>query len=181
MKPLAYVMLLSLLGVVGCDTKLPKFPAPDEVKWLSQNWTPQMWDAFYHTPQGTEIIPYAWFMALEQPSFSLNPMAPLKLFSDADYLARFGFLPSATSALNPDQLPVGFVKDTGFVDPATHEQRTVLALTCAACHTGQLEIINNQQQRIGLRIDGGGAMVNPTLFEAELGCLLYTSDAADDM
>lgn len=169
------LLALSLL-FCGCEGKLPEYHAPKEVHWLNQNWTPEVWDGFYHTPQGTEIIPYDWFIALEQPQLSINPFYKIPLFSEANYLGRFGFLPSDKSALNPDGLPVGFAKDDKFIDPYTQEHKTVVSLTCAACHTGQLDTLNEQNQRIGIRIDGGGSLANPTLFEAELGKALLLTE-----
>lgn len=177
MQQLSRVTLISLsLMLLGCEGKLPDHQATEQVHWLEQNWTPELWDAFYHTPQGTEIIPYDWFMAVEQPKLSLNPFEIIPLFSSQDYLGRFGFIPGEKSTLNPDALPVGFAKDNKFVNPYTNEQKKVVAFTCAACHTGQLDLLNPQGKRIGLRIDGGGALANPTLFEAELGKALLLTE-----
>jgi hypothetical protein len=153
----------------GCEGKLPEYHATKEVHWLDQNWSPELRHGFYHTPQGTEIVPYAWFLAVEQPKLSINPFYVIPLFSDPSYLGRYGFLPADKSTLNPDGLPVGFTKDEKFIDPYTSERKTVVSLTCAACHTGQLDVINAQNQRIGVRIDGGSSLANPTLFEIELG------------
>ena len=66
----------------GCEGKLPEYHAPHQVHWLNQNWSPGSVGGFYHTPQGTEIIPYNWFLALEQPQLSINP------FTKSLYLAR---------------------------------------------------------------------------------------------
>jgi hypothetical protein len=177
MRSLLKITFLSVAFLLcACEGKLPEYHATQEVHWLDQNWTPDVWNGFYHTPQGSEIIPFAWFMALEQPKFTLNPFTTIPQFSDQNYLGRFGFLPADTSALNPDSLPVGLAKDDTFVDPYTNEHRTVVAFTCSACHTGQLDILNAQNQRIGLRIDGGSSLVNPTLFEAELGKALLLTE-----
>lgn len=76
------------------------------------------------------------------------------LFRESCFLERYGFLPDAKGLENPDGLPVGFVRDENFIDPFTDEKQTVLGLTCAACHTGQ---INYRGVRI--RIDGGPALI----------------------
>lgn len=171
------ITLLSMFFVLGaCEGKLPEYHATQEVHWLEQNWTPDTWDGFYHTPQGTQIIPYDWFIALEQPKLTINPFQVIPKFSDSNYLGRFGFLPSDKSALNPDGLPVGFARDANFFDPYTNEHKTVVAFTCAACHTGQIDVIDAQKQRIGIRIDGGSSLANPFLFEAELGKALLLTE-----
>jgi hypothetical protein len=38
------------------------------VSYLAQNWSPNQSVQFYFTSQGSEILPYDWFLALEQPS-----------------------------------------------------------------------------------------------------------------
>ena len=74
-------------------------------------------------------------MALEQPC--LSPFG-CDLFSDPEYMSRFGFIPSEKSELNPGGLPVGFAIDDDFVDPFDKRAEPVVGLTCAACHTGEL-------------------------------------------
>jgi hypothetical protein len=96
--------------------------APD---WqaLEQGWTDQEEQRFWFTSQGSQVLPYDWFMALEQPHGS----AP---FHDRANLASFGFIPAPASACNPDGLPIGFA-----LDDATGD----IGLTCAACHTRRLD------------------------------------------
>jgi hypothetical protein len=36
------------------------------VIYLEQNWSPQLREQFYYTPQGSRLIPYDWFLALER-------------------------------------------------------------------------------------------------------------------
>ena len=91
-------------------------------------------DRFYHMAQGSELLPYAWFLALEQPRFTITG-APL--FKDDSYLQGFGFIPDSAYEQNPDALPVGFARDDRFVDPYTGQKNVVLGITCAACHTGE--------------------------------------------
>ena len=80
---------------------------------------------FYTTSQGSRMMPYAWFKALRRLDVD-QPFA-------ADKLQRYGYLPNDPSPVsNPDGLPVGFVIDG--TAASGH-----LGMTCAACHTGQLE------------------------------------------
>src|SRR5580698_6888079 len=163
--------LLSLLGLTGCSQlktlfetrpseKMPQYH-PVEVEYLDQHWSADQRQWFYHTAQGTELVPYKWFLALEQPRIKIFGTVPR--FSDSDYLARFGFLPDSTGPQNPDGLPVGFAKDT-VVDPVSGETVEVIGLTCAACHTGQFEYKGK-----GVRVDGGSGTVDLASFQTELG------------
>ena len=75
----------------------PPLPALAPVKaahWLDQNWSTEDRHWFHHASQGTATfpVPYAWFMALEQPGLHLFTRPGL--LSDPHYLERFGFIPS---------------------------------------------------------------------------------------
>ena len=68
--------LLVVLGAVAAviavfsiynTLEVPKIERPAEVVWLPQNWTEDQRRRYYHTAQGSELLPYAWFLALEQP------------------------------------------------------------------------------------------------------------------
>jgi mono/diheme cytochrome c family protein len=132
-----------------------------QVSFLDQNWTPAQRQWFDHAGQGSELMPYAWFMALEQPTLKL--FGDNGLFSDRTYLARFGFLSDSPSAENPDGLPVGFTHEL-VTDPASGAKVQMAGLTCAACHTGQLEYNGK-----AVRIEGGTAAADPVSFPTELG------------
>jgi cytochrome c5 len=133
-----------------------------------QRWssTQQAW--FHHASQGTELLPYKWYLALEQPKIKLFGSVPK--FSDPSYLARFGFLTDPANAQNPGGLPVGFAVDT-VVDPDTGEPVEVVGLTCAACHTGQLDYKGK-----GVRIEGGTAGADLASFQTELGYAVAFTD-----
>ena len=97
--------LLVSLAMSACS-KLPEYQPVDETQWLEQNWQPDMWNQFYHIAQGTEIMPYSWFLALEQPVVQLSRDVPL--FKETSHLGRYGFLPDVPNPNNnPDGLPVG--------------------------------------------------------------------------
>ena len=78
---------------------------------LEQNWTPAQRAAFHHMAQGTRLVPFAWFKALEQPCFSFSACDDM---ADPAYLSRFGFIPSDET---PDKLPIGFARHDNFHDP----------------------------------------------------------------
>jgi len=79
---------------------LPPRKTADTAYWLDQNWRTEDRHWFHHVSQGTATfpVPYAWFMALEQPYLSIGKPG---LLSDSAYLERFGFIPS-TRSVNTD-------------------------------------------------------------------------------
>jgi hypothetical protein len=178
--PVLLAICAATIGMNGCaDPKAlfgtrpsEKMPAykPVEIHLVTQNWSSNEREWFYHTAQGTVLLPYRWFLALEQPQIKFFGTVPK--FSDPEYLARFGFLPDHASSQNPDGLPVGFAKHT-VVDPFDKKERSVevIGLTCAGCHTGQVEYRGK-----GIRIDGGSASIDLSSFQSELGYALAFTD-----
>lgn len=140
---------------------VPKIERPAEVAWLLQNWTDDQRYRYYHTAQGSDLIPYAWFLALEQPKFTIKGAT---LFRNDDYMQGFGFIPDHSFELNPDALPVGFARDDRFVDPYTGQKTVVLGITCAACHTGELFYGSK-----AIRIEAGPSMIDLQKFTEALG------------
>ena len=160
---------VSWLLLTACGQPQPVVP-PVEVHELTQNWSAEAKDAFYHGAQGVGIMPYAWFMALEQPVMRYNPLAAVPKVADAGNLRVFGFIESKVSALNPDGLPVGFARNQ-----ANSAGVPMLELTCAACHTGQLAISQDAEKTVALRIDGGQAAIDLESFEDQLLlAMIYT-------
>ena len=162
--------LLALLGLVAVvvaiftihnSLQVPKIERPTQVAWLWQNWTDDQRRSYYHTAQGSELLPYAWFLALEQPRFTIEG-APL--FRDNSYLQGFGFIPDSAYEQNPDGLPVGFARDDHFVDPYTGLRTVVLGLTCAGCHTGELFYGGK-----AIRIEAGPSLIDLQKFTEALG------------
>jgi hypothetical protein len=177
-------ILLILLLTVGCSgiskfletsekinnivNATPDYQPVQKVHYLSDpQWDPSIGNEFYHISQGTIIMPYDWFMALEQPT-SLFGTQPL--LSKSDYLESFGFIKD-DSATNVSKLPIGFAVDENFVNPSTGKKMPMLGLTCAACHTGELRFIKDNQIH-AVRIDGGPAMIDPGLFTDAAGLSL---------
>jgi hypothetical protein len=124
------------------------------VRYLWQGWKPadSMW--FYNTTQGSDLLPYDFFMALEKPGTS-------ELFRSNDNLNYYRYLPQQATLSNPDALPVGFVKDR-------YKGKNFLGFACAACHTGQLNY-----KGTGIRIDGGPAGTDMDTFLKDLGAALW--------
>ena len=123
-----------------------------EIVYLDQGWGPAasspLRQAFYYTAQGTSLeqMRYAWMVHLEQAGSREKFIAP-------DHMRALGFfVDNIVTPANPDQLPVGF---------ARHFNRSlnqdVVDITCAACHTGELNYTSNGTP-LAIRIDGGQAM-----------------------
>ncbi len=163
------LVLLSVLAIaiftVAHTIAVPKIERPPNVVWLAQNWSDDQRERFYHIPQGNELLPYAWFLALEQPRLSVRSDP---LFRDEAYLEGFGFIPDGRSNENPDGLPVGFTRDDSFADPYTGEKNAVVGLTCAACHTGELFYKDK-----ALRIDAGPSLLELQKFNTALGLAVF--------
>ncbi|WP_244884590.1 di-heme-cytochrome C peroxidase, partial [Marinagarivorans algicola] len=132
---LALIAVMAAGVLTGCT---------GEPEYLDQNWTEenQLRDKFYTTSQGSQLIPYEWFFALENAKSH-------KLISSHDEISLLGYLPDYVPdpLTNPDGLPVGFVKDE---DPKTGDW---LGVNCAACHTAQF----TYKQHV-VRIDGAPSM-----------------------
>lgn len=126
------------------------------VKYLAQGWTPaeSMW--FYNTTQGSDLLPYDFFMALEKPGTS-------DLFRSNDNLNFYRYLPQKPTLSNPDGLPVGFVKDR-------YKGVDYLGFTCAACHTAQLNY-----KGTAIRIDGGPAASDMDSFLENLATAVWAA------
>jgi hypothetical protein len=148
---------------------IPEYQQPGELVLVGQGWSDADRLRFHHTAQGTRLIPYAWFMALEQPCFSLTGCAA---FADSKYLGRFGFLDSKTDPeLNPAGLPIGFALQKDFHDPLNKQTYPVIGLTCAACHTGAL-----RYGKYTVQIEGGPAMIEVTEFQKAVGVSLALTE-----
>ncbi|MCG5053631.1 MAG: hypothetical protein KA712_11775 [Myxococcales bacterium] len=148
----------TLLALVACGYMSQGFRAPVDrgakpspndplgdhtrrIVYVDQGWdeTDSLW--FYNTTQGSNLLPYELFLHLEQASST-------QAFRDDANMLRYRYLLSKPTWDNPDALPVGFVKDT-------YRGRAYVGLTCAACHTGQLDY-----GEVGIRIDGGPALAD---------------------
>lgn len=124
--------------------------------YLDQGWSASdsLW--FYNTTQGSNLLPYSFFLVLEQPDSS-------DLFRDNQNIDRYGYLPQRPTISNPDGLPVGMVRDE-------YQSQAFMGFTCAACHTTQLNY-----QGVGIRIDGGPANADMETFMIDLADALYAT------
>jgi len=132
--------------------------AQDKPEYLGQGWSNNDRTFFYTTSQGSQLMPYDWFLVLERPCSNV-------LFR-VDSLTRFGYLAFADRS-NPDGLPLGFVKDSG-------ETGDWLGMTCAACHTAQMKFAGKT-----LQIDGGPTDADMWAFISELGAALAETASSD--
>ncbi|MEP7151195.1 MAG: di-heme-cytochrome C peroxidase [Nitrospira sp.] len=130
-RVLALAVLLCAWSTVHCQAvDLPI--SQDRKPPLIQGWTEQDRQGWYHTSAGTQLIPYDWFIVLENE--------PLK-----NSFARTGIL---ADPAHPDKLPIGFSKTEG---PNVLEPQ--VGLTCAFCHTTQFTYQGNP-----IRIEGGPSL-----------------------
>lgn len=138
-----------------------------KIKFLDQGWTAEEREEFYYLGQGSQLIPYSWFVCLELPN------SETLLRSDEHLRSRGFIIEGHRESRNPDGLPIGLVKDsnpvaisaraaflgTGFQQELLSNTGDWIGLTCAACHTSQIEF-----QGQSIRIDGGAAMVDMESF-----------------
>jgi hypothetical protein len=129
---------LTFLLILLCASAVSR---AQNVEFLDQNWDEETRQKFYTTSQGSRLLPYEWFVALEVEDSA-------ELFS-GEHLKKLGFLQNAASPRNPDGLPVGFVQDVDWAG------KRHLGLTCAACHTSQIQFNNRL-----LQIDGGPTLAD---------------------
>jgi cytochrome c5 len=95
--------------------------------YLEQNWNHETRMEWWYTSQGSRLLPYDWFLALECPDSK-------ELVSSKANLEQYRFVAwPADSKWNPDGLPIGFVADKDIASGTRH-----LGFTCAACHTGKV-------------------------------------------
>lgn len=121
--------------------------------YLNQGWeeSESLW--FYNASQGSNLIPYDFFMVLEQKT---SPT----LFRDNAHMNSYRYLIQKPTFSNQDGLPIGFAKDV-------YQDKEYLGFTCAACHTTQ---INYKGKAV--RIDGGPTMANMDAFMVDLEAAL---------
>ncbi len=131
---------------------------------LEQGWSSADSEWFYWTSQGSQLLPYAFFVALEQADDQA-------LFRDARNMQKYRMLPERPSALNPHGLPVGLVADPGPVLSADLlADRRAVGFTCAACHTMQINY-----KGTAMRIDGATALGDMSRLIADLTAALHAT------
>lgn len=140
-------------GAFGEDFQTPVY--------LDQGWSESdsLW--FYTTTQGSNLLPYDFFLVLKESGSS---SALLRSDKNID---KYRYLAQKSTFFNPDALPLGFAKDE-------YDGKDYVGYTCAACHTGQ---VNYKGKAI--RIDGGPAMADMTGFLSALESALKETLADD--
>jgi hypothetical protein len=175
------VLTLLAVSVVAYRMLFPTLPVPvrpSETVWLDQGWTSDQREQYYRTPQGSLIMPYSWFLALERPEAGNH-----EPFSAEESLVRYNLVPGPDTKHNPDRLPVGltmqsipdeYYRQLGCGAPPCPDGSSLhsewLSYTCAACHVAR---INYRGRSIG--IDGGRGRWNFTVFNRTLANLLLVT------
>ncbi len=130
---------------------------------LNQGWNDKQRQKFRFTSQGSELVPYDWFMALEQKD------GTELIRSDANLGGELGFVLDTPGPDNPGGLPLGFArvtdKKTGVV---------WLGMSCAACHANQIDT-----GTASLRIDGGPTLANTYGFFGQVAYALQATGQED--
>jgi hypothetical protein len=135
--------------------------APAEEKKLEilqQNWGDADRHTFWYIDQGSKIMPMSWFLSLECGSTQKQCDAT-GLFSSPPNLKNYGFVIDTSGipgTLNPHHLPIGFTS-------GTHNGVEYAGVTCAACHTG-----NIQYGGRSILVEGAPSMLNFDLFLSEM-------------
>jgi len=122
-------------------------------EYLDQGWDHETRMEWWYTSQGSRVVPYDWYLALEMAD-SAEPI------NSSRNMQRLRFVEwPADETWNPGGLPIGFARD---IDKET--ERTYFGFTCAACHTGMIE--RDGKQWI---IEGGPAHSDFNQFVTEIG------------
>src|SRR5262245_48909169 len=105
------------------------------VIYLDQAWSAEDRAAYYWTSQGSALLSYDIYLALEVAGSA-------ELFNSAANSDRLGLLLEPADPMNnPDGLPVGVNKA---VVTSGQFKGTYAGLTCSACHTGQIQYKGKQ-------------------------------------
>jgi hypothetical protein len=136
--------LLGAVALVAASATLAARDATRQVT-LNQGIDQATLHRYYFTDQGTRLIPAAWLEALRD--------ANGKKVMDREALHALGFLFDSVrdDRRNPYGWPIGFT----ISDPKTTGGIPIAGLSCAACHTGQVEYKDS-----AVRIEGGQSMID---------------------
>jgi hypothetical protein len=143
------IVIAALIGFLAYSRVFPRLPQPPVYAnyiELQPEWSKERRQRYYQTSQGSLVIPYPWFKALESRTSN-------ELFSSPEIQGRYGLLPNNDPTYNPDQMPVGLVREKvrpEAVNLLGEGHPEWASISCAACHTGELMYKGN-----ALRVDGG--------------------------
>jgi len=181
--PALLILLFGYASNVNSKTEITE--KASNAVFLKQGWSKDEARSFYSTPQGSQLLPYSWFCVLEQAD-------NINLFRDNKNIKFFGYIPGDLTPKSdpnckPDELPIGFVKDeikeaflvsaltaTRMSPMPQGNQNVWLGLTCAACHTSEINYKNKT-----LRINGGPAQSDVQLFIVSLSKALEATTKND--
>ncbi len=140
-----------------------------------QDWTEDQRQKYYQTSQGCLIVPYNWFLALEQApklNWPIN-LVNKNLFRSDKNMTRYRVIPDPRPKYNPDRLPIGITKNVvrdEYVDQLGDGHKEWMSYSCALCHTAQINY-----KGLGIRIDGAPSMWNfATLNQVMTSSLIAT-------
>jgi hypothetical protein len=188
----AFAAVLLVAGAALYEFLYPALPAPIlvfDTMYLKQGWTDEQRQKYYQTSQGTLIVPYSWFFALEvMPSspfmaregpatsrwWSLS-IDDKEMMASKENLSKYRLIPDVRPQFNPDLLPIGITKEVvpdELVEQLGAGHKEWISYTCAACHTAQLNY-----KGLGIRVDGGTSLWNFTQFNTALANALLATDA----
>ena len=131
-----------LAGLLFSSQHSPNAYAAEDAtayRYFDQGWEKGVREKFWFTPQGSHMMPYRWFRALEAAEGG-------QLFSNPEYLEKFGLLsPDGAYDLNPDGFPIGIAVEIDqarayLPASASGADDGQVGLTCAACHTGVVRV-----------------------------------------
>jgi hypothetical protein len=114
----------------------------EPVIYLSQGWSQDDREWYYHFSQGSAVLSYDIYLNLE--------------VADSQDLIRssanYGLLPGPVNSYNPDGLPIGISKTTVATPIKGWPAGDYAGVTCAACHEGELTYKSKR-----IRIHGGNS------------------------
>lgn len=159
------ILTLSLLSLAaGLGTRAH---AEINYTYLDQGWTWAERERFWLLGQGSEIMPFEWFLHLEQADSQA-------LFIHPDNIRRLGYIPWPTASgvdmPAEKQVPIGF---TRAANPHTGE--VWLGMNCSACHTNLVRFNDTT-----LLIDGAPTLGDYWQFNLDVTAALNRTLTDDD-
>lgn len=145
MVPKSVLFTFSLLGLFGCK---------EQVIVANQGWSLQDQKQAFTLTEGSEMMPYDWFMALEKAE------SPGKFVQG---LSSYGLIPSRKIDPEGSALPVGFTINESAADETVFAEKKWVGINCTACHTGLLKINGRE-----LVINGSGGQFQFQRFQDDL-------------
>jgi hypothetical protein len=159
MRPSLVSFLTAMAGsliLAGCATKPSaqepgSSASPETVVWSQNGWSDAERAEYHHLAEGSELM---WYELLAN-IVSVKTGKPF-----LQNMERFGFIPDATSALNPHGLPVGMT--TSHSRDKSHIGLEMVGFNCATCHVAEVSYRGKR-----LRIDGAPSLVDLQGYQVE--------------